>query len=90
MVPLKDNFADARRRKTDCYEDLLRLCTSNGYGAQLITIQVGSRGVLDLPHLSRLKQMCKPTVKDWASFVVSLAKAAITGSFAIWCSRNTK
>ena len=89
-VPFEDNFADAEERKRDRYEDLLRLCTSNGYRAQLIMIQVWARGVLDLPSLSRLKQMCKPTVKDWNSFAVSLAKAAITGSFAIWCSRNTK
>ena len=54
----------------DCYADLLRLCTRNGHRAQLITIQVGSRGVLDLPSLSRFKQMCKPTVKVWTSFVL--------------------
>ena len=89
-VPFEDNFADAECRKRDRYMDLLRLCTRNGYRAHLITIQVGSRGVLDLPSLSRLKQMCKPTVKVWASFLASLAKSAISGSFAIWCSWNTK
>ena len=89
-VPFEDNFADAQGRKRDRYTDLLRLCTSNGYRAQLITIQIGSRGVLDLSSLSRLKQMCKPTVRVWNSFLVSLAKSAISGSFAIWCSQNTK
>ena len=54
-VPFEDNFADAQCRKRDRYTDLLCLCTSNGYRAQLIMIQVGSRGVLYLPSLSRLK-----------------------------------
>ena len=66
-------FTDATKRTRNHYEDLLPLCTSNGYRAQLIMIQVGSRGVVDLPSLFRLKQMCKPTAKEWASFVVPLA-----------------
>ena len=84
-VPFEENFADAERRKRDRYEDLLHLCTTNGYRAQLTTIQVGSRGVLDMPSLSNLKQICKPSAREWSAFMVSLSKAAITESFIIWC-----
>ena len=51
-VPFKENFADAECRKRDFYTYLLWLCTCNRYKAHLIMIQVGSRGVLDLPSLS--------------------------------------
>ena len=88
-MPFEDNFADAERRKRNRYEDLLQLCNKNGYRAQLMTIQVGSRGVVDIPSLSGLKQLCRPSAKEWDAFVVLLAKASITGSFAIWCSRNS-
>ena len=37
-VPFEDNFTDAERRKKDRYEDLLHLCTINGYRAELIMI----------------------------------------------------
>ena len=89
-VPYEDNFADAEKRKRDRYEDLLHLCTSNGYKARLMTIQVGSRGILDMPSLTGLWQLCQLTAKEWKTFLVSSAKAAIMGSFTIWCFRNTR
>ena len=89
-VSFEDNFADAEKRKRNRYEDLLRLCTNNGYQAQLMTIQVGSHGILDIPSFSSLHNLCKPSAKAWRSFMVDLAKAAIAGSFSIWCSRNRK
>ena len=47
-IPFEDNFADAHHRKSNRYHDLLQLCRRNNYSAQLHTIQVGSRGVIDL------------------------------------------
>lgn len=89
-IPFEDNFAHAERRKSKRYEGLKQLCSRNGYQAQLLTIQVGSRGVLDLGSLSNLKALCNPKQKVWNAFLVSLSKAAISGSFVIWCSRNSK
>ena len=68
----EENFTDAERRKMNHYEDLLQLYTKNGYKAQLMTIQVGSRGVLNAPSLSRLQQLCKPSGKEWNAFMASL------------------
>ena len=88
-LTFEENFADAERRKMKCYEDLLQLCTKNGYKAQLMTIQVRSRGVLDMPSLSRLHQLCKPSGKECNAFIASLCKVSITESCSIWCSRNS-
>ena len=76
-LPFEDIFTDAESRQTVMKFSYVSLCTSKGCRAQLITVHVGSRGVMDLPSLSRFKQMCKATVKEWTSFAVSLAKAAI-------------
>ena len=85
----EDNFADAERRKQNRYTDLLCLCTTNEYISNLITIQVGSRGILDMQSLEDLKLLCQTTRKEWYHFIMSLTKASITGSFAIWCSCNS-
>ena len=88
MIPFEDNFSDAHLRKTNRYPGLVQLCSENKYHTQLITIQVGSRGVIDLPSLVNLERLCIPKKKVWHNFLVSLSQAAISGSFAIWCSRN--
>ena len=88
-VPFEDNFAYAEQRKTNRYHGLVQLCSNNNYQAQLFTIQVGSRGVIDLPSLSCLANLCKPKQKNWHNLLVALSRAAISGSFLIWCSRNT-
>ena len=87
-IPFEDNFVDAHHRKSNRYHDLLQLCIKNNYHAQLYTIQVGSRGVIDLASLSCLADLCKPKQKLWHNLLVDLSRAAITGSFVIWCSRN--
>ena len=32
----------------------------------------------------------QPNAREWSAFMVSLSKAAITESFIIWCSWNSK
>ena len=87
-IPFEDNFSDAAQRKANRYHDLLQLCSTNKYKAQLYTVQVGSRGVIDLPSISCIKTICKPRQNSWYNLLVSLSRAAIAGSFVIWCSRN--
>ena len=89
-VSFEDNFAYAKQRKTNRYHELVQLCSNNNYQTQLFTIQVGSRGVIDLPSLSCLANLCKPKQKNWHNLLVALSGAAISGSFLIWCSRNTR
>ena len=49
----EDNFADAERRKQKRYTDFLSICTTNKYISNtMITIQVGSRGILDMQSLA--------------------------------------
>ena len=87
-IPFEDNFADVHQRKSNRYHDLLQLCRKNGYRAQLHTIQVGSRGIIDLESMSCVADLCKPKQHIWQRLLVELARTAITSSYNIWCSRN--
>ena len=87
-IPFEDNFADAHCRKSNRYHDLLQLCKQNSYRARLHTIQVGSRGIVDIDSVGFLVDLCKPKQRDWHKLLVEVSRVAIIGSFAIWCSRN--
>lgn len=78
-IPFEDNFYNAHLRKTNRYHGLVQLCFENKYRTQLITIQVGSRGVIDLPSMANLETLCKPNKKVWHNFLVSLSQATISG-----------
>ena len=50
----KTNFEVAAQRKSAKYVDLVEQAQAWGYKAELITLQVGSRGVSDLPGFQKL------------------------------------
>ena len=50
------NFEEAAQRKSAKYVDLVEQAQARGYKAELITLQVGSRGVPDLPGFQKLSQ----------------------------------
>ena len=89
-VCFESNFTEAAQRKTAKYMDLLQQARSSGYKAELLTLQVGSRGV---PHYDSFQQLAKTLSmgsRDLTNLLKSTARAAIAGSFRIWCSRNKK
>ena len=87
-VCFETNYVDAAERKTTKYADLVRQARSNGYRATLITLQVGSRGVPHYESFVALARVLDMPKKVLISLITSATKAAIQGSFKIWCSRN--
>ena len=59
-----------------------------GYRASLITIEVGSRGILDIAGLDKVKSLLGVRRKEWATFMVNLSRMAIQESHKIWVARN--
>ena len=55
-VCFESNFTEAAQRKTAKYMDLLQQARSSGYKAELLTLQVGSRGV---PHYDSFQQLAE-------------------------------
>ena len=84
------NFEEAAVRKQAKYEDLARQARSSGYRTTVLTVQVGSRGVPDHQSFSQLATILGILDKDLTKLLERVVKAALVGSFTIWCSRNRR
>ena len=87
-VCFETNFEEAARRKTVKYLHLVEQAKARGYRSELITLQVGSRGVPDLPAFENLATSLSLPHKDLVRLLESSATLALAGSFSIWCARN--
>ena len=87
-VCFESNFEDAALRKSAKYSDLVEQAELNGYHATLLTLQVGSRGVPDYTSFSNLATFLDMSMRDLSKLLERVTRAAIVGSFSIWCSRN--
>ena len=58
-VCFETNFEDSSQGKRSKYQDLLESCTANGYQTDLITLEVGSRGFLNLAGFNKLSKVLK-------------------------------
>jgi hypothetical protein len=87
-VCFETNFEDAARRKSAKYAHLVQQAQAKGYRTNLITLQVGSRGVPDLPTFERLADTLSFSRKELEKLLVNVSKLALSGSFSIWCARN--
>ena len=79
MVSFETNFAEAAQRKQAKYVHLVEQAQAKGYTAQLVTLQVGSWGVPDLPG-------CKQLARHEASFGGSVQYSSV--EIFSNCSRN--
>ena len=87
-VCFETNFEDASQRKRSKYQDLLESCTANGYQTDLITLEVGSRGFLNLAGFKKLSKVGKFTRKEEQQLLREVTRQAILGSHRIWTLRN--
>ena len=81
--------ADARLRKRVKYHDLVELGRAAGYKTDLITFEVGSRGMLGDSVVEGFKKATSATRKDISNLCLHIIRSAILGSFAIWTSTNS-
>ena len=87
-VPFEIGLEEANQRKATKYADPVASCRDNGYTTTLTTIQVSSRGFLHRLSLDNLYKLVKAPLNHKTALEKQLIARAITGSFAIWCSRN--
>ena len=87
-VCFESNFVDASKRKAAKYHHLLEEARSKGYKAQLITLQVGSRGVPDMEGFELLGNSLSLSQKELIGLLEDSSRLTLVGSFSIWCSRN--
>ena len=87
-VCFETNFEKAAKRKSGNYAHLVQQAQAKGYRTDLITLQVGSRGVPDLPAFECLAKKLSMSHKELVKLLETISKLALTGSFNIWCARN--
>ena len=88
-VSFESQVADARARKRTKYYDLVEAGKAAGYRTELITVEVGSRGMLGVSDLDDLREAIDATRKDFSTLTLQIIRTAILGSFYIWGSRNS-
>ena len=60
----------------------------HGYNCELITVEVGSRGVVEVEGVDCLKRLMNVAKREWATFLVKVAETAMKESHKIWNVRN--
>ena len=62
--------------------------TSSNHSCVVCPIQVGSRGYIDTDSFSPLISFLKLQLRQYTSFLTSIASISLTESYGIWKSRN--
>ncbi len=81
-------YEQACRRKEERYHDLAEAMRAEGYKTDLITVEVGARGMLNLAGFLKLKGAFTYSNSQLRDLMVSVSKSAIRGSFKVWTMRK--
>ena len=76
-VYFESNFTEAAQRKTAKYMDLLQQASSGGYKAELLTLQMGSRGVPHYDGFQQLAETLSMGSRDLTNLLKSRAAIAV-------------
>ena len=87
-ISYETNFEAAAERKEEKYEELVTGACNTGYETELITLEVGSRGVINPAGLQLLRSTLNCTNREISDLMLQSRKQVIEGSYSIWCSRN--
>ena len=87
-VCFETNFVEASQRKKSKYQDLLEACMASGYTTELVSLEVGSRGFVNLPGFKRLFRFFSMSKKDKLTIIRRVSREALIQSHRIWTSCN--
>ena len=79
---------DSCRRKQAKYQELVEAGQEAGYSTQLITLEVGSRGMVTDSDFELIRSTFKSSTKETVHLTLDIIRTVILQSFKIWCSRN--
>ena len=80
--------ADARERKCSKYYDLVEAGRAAGYRCELITVDVGSRGMLSVADLESIQAAIDAPRREMVNLCLTIIRTTILQSFWIWDCRN--
>ena len=73
-ISYETNFEVAAERKEEKYEELVTGAYNAGYETELITLEVGSRGVINPAGFHNLKTTLNITTSEMTKLMVELCK----------------
>ena len=76
-------------RKRAKYYDLVEAGREVGYSTELITIEVGSRGMLCAADFDTLRVAINASQKEATALCLEVIRTTLLESFRIWGSRNS-
>ena len=82
------SFDDAMERKQAKYEELQQQAQEKGYRTSLITVEVGSRGIINDHGFAILKKELCLSDRAASTMMKDISLEAILQSHRIWCQRN--
>ena len=88
-VCFESSFQHAAERKTTKYEDVVVRARSSGYRGQIITLEVGSHGIIGGGGFSCLRAEFNIKEREMSNLLIKISRTAIEESYKIWCRRNT-
>ena len=88
-IPYETNIDNAADRKEGKYTELLTPAKENGYQSTLVTLEVGSRGLINEAGFKDLKKLLNPSPRKFRTLLEQCSHQSIIGSFSLWCSRNS-
>ena len=87
-IPFDTALEGAKERKEAKYEHIQVSARSKGYHTSLITLEIGSRGIPNMPGFEALQNTLQLPSPAFHKLLMSAIKATIEGSFFIWVQRN--
>ena len=88
-ICFETSFQHAAERKELKYEDVMARARSSGYNGCVITLQVGSRGIIDQSGFSLLKREFNICKQDFTHLLSRISFVVVLESYKIWCLRNS-
>ena len=88
-VCFESSFQHAAERKAIKYEEVAARARTSGYNGRVITLEVGSRGIIGEGGFSKLKAEFNLTTQELSNLLISISRTAIVESYKMWCRRNT-
>ena len=87
-VNFEPQMEDAQQRKQSKYQDLVEANRAAGYTTELITVEVGSRELVDASSFRPLARVLNVSHKDISNLCIANIRTTLLESHKIWYSRN--
>ena len=87
-ISYETSMDNAHKLKEAKYLDLVDQAKEAGYEAKLITLEVGSRGLINMPGFNQLKEELGVSTNTLDILLLQIIRIVILQSFRVWCCRN--